>query len=135
MKRYTRNETSGGTFDRREYNKIDLDGTSEFCHRKLLTEIAMDLAKKGMNSEAGYHRAMAGMRALAGKVDVLNKEEAMNRKDPILGEIVADKTDGQADIADSGAAGRNKGSKIIHPPPVSNTKERKKGILQLQINQ
>jgi hypothetical protein len=74
LKRYTRNAILNPTFARRDYEQTAPDGTSIFCRRKMLAETTMDLANKGIKSEAGYHRAMSGMRALVEEVDVLNEE-------------------------------------------------------------
>jgi hypothetical protein len=53
LKRYTRNARSNPTYDRRDYEQTAPDGTSLFCHRKLLAETAMDLANRGTKSDAG----------------------------------------------------------------------------------
>ena len=75
LKRYTRNVRQNATFDRRDYEQTAPDGSSMFYRRRLLAETAMDLANRGVKSDRGYNRALAGMRALIQEVDVLNKEE------------------------------------------------------------
>ncbi|KAE8774114.1 hypothetical protein D1007_53539 [Hordeum vulgare] len=75
-KRYTQSTRSNPTFDRRDYEQTTLDGSSLFCLRRLLSEAAMDVANRGTRSDAGYHRALSGLRSLAEEIDVLNEEEA-----------------------------------------------------------
>ena len=75
MKRYTRNARSSATFYRRYYEQTSPDGSSLFCRRKLLTEIAMELANRATRPDARCHRSLSGMRALIEEVDVLNEEE------------------------------------------------------------
>ena len=75
MKRYTRNARSNKTFDRRDHEQTTPDGSSLFCHRKLLTETTMDLANRTTRYDAGCHKVLSGMRALIEEVDVLNEEE------------------------------------------------------------
>ena len=46
-----------------------------FCRRRLLAETAMDLENRGVKSDRGYNRALAGMRELIQEVNVINEEE------------------------------------------------------------
>jgi hypothetical protein len=125
LKRYTRNARSNPTFDRRDYEQTTPDGTSLFCHRKLLAEIAMDLANRGTKSDAGYHRAMSGMRALMEEVDVLNEEEEVAKIQQAQNSMLDNNTEQTGGVEHTATAQIKK--EIILPPPVSNTKGRKKG--------
>src|ERR1041384_3870361 len=80
LKRYTRNTRKNATFDRRDYKQTAPDGSSMFCRRRLLVETAMDLSNRGVKLDSGFNRALYGMRALIEEVDVLNEEEADNKK-------------------------------------------------------
>src|SRR6187401_3006347 len=75
LKRYTRNASQNPTFDRRDYEQTAPDGSSMFCRRRLLAETTMDLANRGVKSDRGYNRALAGMRKLIQEVNVINEEE------------------------------------------------------------
>jgi hypothetical protein len=119
LKRYTRNARQNATFDRRDYKQTAPDGSSMFCRRRLLVETAMDLSNRGVKSDSGFNRALYGMRALIEEVDVLNEEEAENNKN----ERSEEKEDEHKHDADGAAPTVEE---TILPPPVSNTKGRKK---------
>src|ERR1041385_4341718 len=119
LKRYTQNARQNSTFDRRDYKQTAPDGSSMFCRRRLLVETSMDLSNRGVKSDSGFNRALYGMRALIKEVDVLNEEEAENNKNARSeekGDEHKHDTDGAALTVDE----------TILPPPVSNTKGRKK---------
>ena len=126
MKRYTRNARSDATFDRRDYEQTAPDGTSLFCRRKLLTETAMDLANRATRSDAGCHRALSGMRALIEEVDVLNEEEEAAAKLKQAEKSQHDNNAEQVENTEHSGTGAIKKETIL-PPPVSNTRGRKKG--------
>ena len=126
MKRYTRNARSDATFDRRDYEQTTPDGTLLFCRRKLLTETAMDLANRATRSDAGCHRALSGMRALIEEVDVLNEEEEEAAKLKQAEKYQHDNKAEQVEKTKHIGTGAIKKETIL-PPPVSNTRGRKKG--------
>ena len=120
LKRYTRNARQNPTFDRRDYEQTAPDGSSMFCRRRLLAEIAMDLANRGVKSDRGYNRALAGMRKLIQEVNVINEEEDAEKIMDARGEVQGKEQEHAAD-----GAVHNMDDTIL-PPPVSNTKGRKK---------
>src|SRR3954468_22697134 len=93
-----------------------------FCRRRLLVETAMDLSNRGVKSDSGFNRALYGMRALIEEVDVLNEEEEAENNKNARSEEKGDEhkhdTDGASLTMDE----------TILPPPVSNTKGKKKEI-------
>src|ERR1041385_7150014 len=119
LKRYTRNARQNATFDRRDYKKTAPDGSSMFCRRRLLVETSSDLSNRGVKSDSGFNRALYGMRALIEEVDVLNEEEVENNKN----ERSDEKEDEHKHDVDGAAPTVEE---TILPPPVSNTKGRKK---------
>src|SRR6187399_953607 len=120
LKRYTRNARQNPTFDRRDYEQTAPDGSSMFCRRRLLAETAMDLANRGVKSDRGYNRALAGMRKLIQEVNVINEEEEAEKIMDARGEEQGKEHEHAAD-----GAVHNMDDTIL-PPPVSNTKGRKK---------
>ena len=120
LKRYTRNARQNATFDRRDYEQTAPDGSSMFCRRRLLAETAMDLANRGVKSDRGYNRALAGMRKLIQEVNVINEEEEAEKIMDVRGEEQGKEREHAAD-----GAFHNMDDTIL-PPPVSNTKGRKK---------
>ena len=117
MKRHTRNARSNATFDRRDYEQTTPDGSSLFCHRKLLTETTMDLANRATRSDAGCHRALSGMRALTEEVDVLNEEEEAAAKLKQAEKSQHDKNAEQVENTEHSRTSAIKKQTIL-PPPV-----------------
>ena len=120
LKRYTRNARQNATFDRRDYKQTAPDGSSMFCRRRLLVETSMDLSNRGVKTDRGFNRALCGMRALIEEVNVINEEEEVennkNNRSEDNGDEHKHETDGATLTVDE----------TILPPPVSNTKGRKK---------
>ena len=73
-----------------------------------------------MKSDRGFNRALDGMRTLIQKVDVLNEEEEAENIKNARSEEQGEKREHAADSA------AHTTDETILPPPVSNTKGRKK---------
>ena len=101
--------------------------TAETTNRLLQMEVqcssvetSMDLSNRGVKSDRGFNRALYGMRALIEEVNVINEEEEVennkNNRSEDNGDEHKHEADGAALTVDE----------AILPPPVSNTKGRKK---------
>ncbi|KAE8773437.1 protein far1-related sequence 5-like [Hordeum vulgare] len=72
-----------------------------------------------------YHRALSGLRSLAEEVDVLNEEEEATTKIKLAENSKLDNNTNQEEDVEHNAARAIKQETIL-PPPVSNTRGRKK---------
>ena len=92
-----------------------------FCRRRLLVETSMDLSNRGVKSDRGFNRALYGMTTLIEEVNVINEEEELenskNNRSEDTGDEHKHEADGAALTVDD----------ALLPPPISNTKGRKKG--------
>src|ERR1043165_7670779 len=120
LKRYTRNARQNATFDRRDYKQTAPDGSSMFYRRRLLVETSMDLSNRGVKSDRGFNRALYGTRALIEEVNVINEEEEAENNKNDRSEDNGDEHKHEAD-----GAALTVDEEIL-PPPISNTKGRKK---------